>query len=144
MPDQPIGVGIIKLSDGSILQLKVFIIDVKEAGFSPFGGVYFDVRIIAGVTTESVPESLKELVKDKPVFTPWPELPMEGWEFVDIVEQKPAEALTTVKSSKGLFEVKVVAEATMVAKNTLYRSLANEPLYWVYWIYKPSWRPIKG
>jgi len=75
MPDQPIGVGIIKLSDGSILQLKVFIIDVKEAGFSPFGGVYFDVRVIGGVTTESVPESLKELVKDKPVFTPWPELP---------------------------------------------------------------------
>jgi len=144
MPDQPIGVGIIKLSDGSILQLKVFIIDVKEAGFSPFGGVYFDVRVIAGVTTESVPESLKELVKDKPVFTPWPELPREGWEFVDIVEQKPAEALTTVKSSKGLFEVKVVAEATMIAENTLYRSLANEPLYWVFWVYKTSWRPIKG
>jgi len=144
MPDQPIGVGIIKLSDGSILQLKVFIIDVKEAGFSPFGGVYFDVRVIGGVTTESVPESLKELVKDKPVFTPWPELPREGWEFVDIVEQKPAEALITVKSGKGLFEVKVVAEATMVAKNTLYRSLANEPLYWVFWVYKTSWRPIKG
>jgi hypothetical protein len=43
-----------------------------------------------------------------------------------------------------LFEVKVVAEATMVAKNTLYRSLANEPLYWVFWVYKTSWRPIKG
>jgi hypothetical protein len=144
MPDQPIGVGIIKLSDGSVLQLKVFIIDVKEAGFSPLGGVYFDVRVAGGVTTESVPEGLKELVKDKPVFIPWPELPREGWELVDIVEQKPAEALTTVKSNKGLFEVKVVAEATMVAKNTLYRSLANEPLYWVYWIYKTSWRPIKG
>jgi len=123
---------------------KVFIIDVKEAGFSPFGGVYFDVRVIGGITTEFVPEDLKELVKDKPIFTPWPELPREGWELVDIVEQKPAEALTTVKSNKGLFEVKVVAEATMVAKNTLYRSLANEPLYWVYWLYKPSWRPIKG
>jgi hypothetical protein len=144
MPDQPIGVGTIKLSDGSTLQLKVFIIDVKEAGFSPFGGVYFYVSVAGGVTTESVPESLKELVKDKPIFTPWSELPSEGWEFVDIVEQKPAEALTTVKSSKGSFEVKVVAEATMVVRNTLYRSPPDEPVYWVFWVYKTSWRPIKG
>jgi hypothetical protein len=144
MSNQPIGVGVIKLSDDSVLQLKILIIDVKEAGFSPFGGVYFDVRVTGGVTTESVPESLKESMKDKPVFIPGPELPREGWEFVDIVEQKPAEALTTVNSSKGLFEVKVVAEATMVAKNTLYRSLANEPVYWVFWVYKTSWRPVKG
>jgi len=140
MSNQPIGVGVIKLSDGSVLQLKIFIIDVRETGFSPFGGVYFDVRVAGGVATESVPESVRELVKDKPVFIPGPDLPREGWEFVDIVEQKPAEASTTVNSSKGL----VVAEATMVVRNTLYRSLANEPVYWVFWVYKTSWRPVKG
>jgi hypothetical protein len=40
--------GFIRLSDGSQLVLKIFIIDVKEAGFSPFGGVNFDVKVVGG------------------------------------------------------------------------------------------------
>ncbi|MFP3156842.1 MAG: hypothetical protein RXQ97_01365 [Caldivirga sp.] len=144
MSGQAVGVGDIKLSDGAVLQLKILIIDVKEIGFSPFGGVYFDVKVAGGVATEYIPDDLRKSMKGKPTFTPWPELPKEGWEFVDIVEQKPAEVSTTVKSSKGLFEVKVVAEATMVVRNTIYRSPADEPVYWVFWVYKTSWRPVKG
>jgi hypothetical protein len=56
--------------------------------------------------------------------------------LLDIVEQKPAETLEVVQSSRGEFVVRVVAEAVMVARNTRYRSPTNEPIYWVHWIYK--------
>jgi len=39
----PVGVGRIKLSDGATLKLKTLIVDVRGSGFSPFGGVSFDV-----------------------------------------------------------------------------------------------------
>ena len=46
---QPIGVGDIKLSDGAHLRLKILIVDVKEIGFSPFGGVNFYANVTGGV-----------------------------------------------------------------------------------------------
>jgi len=70
---------------GTVIKLKTFIIDVKESGFSPFGGVNFDVKIIGGIATESVPDNVKELVKDRPLAPPEP--PREGWEILDIAEQ---------------------------------------------------------
>ena len=142
MSSQPIGIGDIKLSDGALLRLKILIVDVKEIGFSPFGGVNFYANVTGGVYVESIPDSLRELVKDKPLF-PGLELARDGWELLDIVEQKPAEALEVVQSSRGEFVVRVVAEAVMVARNTRYRSPANEPIYWVHWIYKVSWKPRK-
>jgi len=39
MSGQPFGVGSIKLSDGAVLRLRILIVDIKEMGFSPFGGV---------------------------------------------------------------------------------------------------------
>ena len=41
------GIGRIRLSDGSVLNLKICVIDVKEIGYSPFGGVNFDVKLLA-------------------------------------------------------------------------------------------------
>jgi hypothetical protein len=135
----PTGVGRIKLSDGAVLKLKILIVDVRESGFSPFGGVNFDVKVVGGVAVESVPEEVRKLVTDKPLIPPEP--PKEGWEIVDIVEQKPAEAWEVVQSSRGEFAVRVVAEGVMASRNTLYRSPLNEPVYWVSWVYKVSWRP---
>jgi hypothetical protein len=37
-------------------------------GFSPFGGIGFNVNVTGGVSVESIPDSLRELVKDKPFF----------------------------------------------------------------------------
>jgi len=135
----PIGVGKIKLSDGAVLKLKILIVDVRESGFSPFGGVNFDAKIVGGVVVESVPEEVKKLVMDKPLIPS--ELPKEGWEVIDIVEQQPAEAWEVVQSSRGEFIVRVVAEAIMASRNTLYRSIHGEPVYWVAWVYKASWKP---
>ena len=133
--------GFIKLSDGTELKLKVFIIDVKESGFSPFGGVEFDVKVVGGVSTQRVPEELRKLVADKPLMPP--EIPRDGWELVDIAEQRPAVAVEPVTSSKGGFLVRVVAEAAMVARNTRYRSHLGEPIYWVSWVSKISWKPLE-
>lgn len=117
----PVGAGTIKLSDGTILKLKILIVDVREAGFSPFGGVNFDVKVAGGISTEFVSDDVKKLVIDKPLAPLEP--PKEGWEVVDIVEQQPAEAQEVVQSSKGEFVVKVVAEGVMVARNTSYKTL---------------------
>jgi len=137
-----VGTGRIRLSDGTVLRLKILIVDVKEAGFSPFGGVNFDVKVTGGVATESVPEDVKKLVADKPLVPA--ELPRDGWEILDIVEQQPAEAYDIVSSSKGEFLVKVVVEAVMASRNTMYRSTLNEPVYSVLWVSKISWRPKEG
>jgi len=133
--------GFIKLSDGSQLALKIFIIDVRETGFSPFGGVNFDVKVVGGVSTLSVPEELKKIVSNKNLMPPEP--PRDGWEIIDIIEQKPAEAEEVITISQGKFVVKVVAEAVMVARNMEYRSTLGEPVYWVSWVYKISWKPLK-
>jgi hypothetical protein len=85
---------------GAHLRLKILIVDVKEVGFSPFGGVNFYTNVTGGVYVEFIPDSLRELVKDKPLF-PGLELARDGWELLDIVEQKPAEALEDVQSSRA-------------------------------------------
>ncbi|MEZ0346105.1 MAG: hypothetical protein ABWK01_06115 [Infirmifilum sp.] len=135
--------GLIKLSDGSILRLRILIVDVKEVGFSPFAGVNFDVKAIGGIATQFVPEDLRESVKNKPIVPPFESLPTEGWEIIDIVESQPAAAEEDVVSSKGKFKVKVVADPVMVSRNTNYKTPSNEPLYWVSWVWKISWKPIK-
>jgi hypothetical protein len=134
----PVGIGRIKVSDGTILKFKILVVDVREAGFSPFGGVNFDVKVVGGVAVESIPEDVKKLVIDKPLSPPEP--PKEGWEVIDIVEQQPAEAWEIVQSSRGEFLVRVIGEAVMVARNVEYRTPLNEPIYWVSWIYKISWK----
>ena len=72
-----------------------------------------------------------------------PEPPRDGWEMVDIIEQKPAETEEVVTLSQGKFVVKVTAEAIIVARNLGYRSTLGEPIYWVSWVYKISWKPLK-
>jgi hypothetical protein len=134
---RPVGVCNIKPSDGTHLRLRI-LIDVKEIGFSPFGGVNFCTNVTGGVyVSQTASES-----SSKPLF-PGLEPARDGWELLNIVEQKPAEAMEVVQSSRGEFVVRVVAEAVMVARNTHYRSPTNEPVYWVHWIYKVSWKPRK-
>lgn len=136
--------GFITVSDGTILKLKVSIVDIKEIkeAFSPFGGVIFDVKAVGGVSTHNVPEELKKAVADKPLAPPEP--PRDGWEILEIKEQKPAVIEEVVNSSKGGFVVRVVSEAVMVARNMRYKTPHNEPIYWVSWIYKVSWKPVKN
>jgi hypothetical protein len=136
--------GFITVSDGTVLKFKLSIVDIKEieGAFSPFGGVVFDVKAIGGVSTYKVPEELKKAVADKRIAPPEP--PQDGWEILEIREQKPAVVEEIVDSSKGKFVVRVVGEAVMVARNMNYKTHHNEPVYWVSWVYKISWRPVEG
>jgi len=61
--------------------------------------VNIDVEVVGGVAVESVPEEVRKLVVDKPLAPPEP--PKEGWEVLDVVEQRPAEAVEIVKSARG-------------------------------------------
>jgi hypothetical protein len=140
------GAGRIKLGDGTELELRIMILDIREAGFSPFGGVNFSVKAMGGIATKVVPEELRRAVADKP--TAPQEQPQDGWELVDIVEQEPAIVKESINSSRGRFAVRVAAEATMVARNLNYRVVfgdASEPLYWATWVYKITWKPeVRG
>ena len=115
MSQRPVGVGNIKPSDGAHLRLRILIVDVKEIGFSPFGGVNFYTNVTGGVYVEFIPDSLRELIK---AAIPSLELARDGWELLDIVEQKPAEALEVVQSSRGEFVVRVVAEGSPETRAT--------------------------
>jgi hypothetical protein len=137
-----LGLGFITVSDGTVLKLKISIVDIKEIGFSPFGGINFDVKAIGGVATYTVPEELKKAVADKPIAPPEP--PLDGWEILEIKEQKPAMIEEVVDTSKGKYVVRVIGDAVMVARNMKYRTPLNEPIYWVSWVYKISWKPIKS
>jgi hypothetical protein len=100
------------------------------------------VKAIGGVSAYKVPEELKKTVADKRIAPQEP--PQDGWEILEIKEQKPAVVEEAVESSKGKFVVRVVGEAVMVARNTNYKTPHNEPIYWVSWVYKISWRPVKS
>ena len=134
--------GIIKLSDGAVLALKIAIVDARETGFSPFGGVHIAVKAIGGISSKSVLPELKEMVKDKPLVPP--ELPKDGWELIDIEEQEEAYEKAQINTSRGKFLVEVRAEATMAARNMEYRNEFSEPIYVLSWVYKISWKPVRN
>jgi len=134
--------GRIKLSDGSVLKLKITIIDARESGFSPFGGINIKVKVVGGIAVLSVPEEIREKFSRKPLTPSKSEPPHDGWEIIKIVNYEPARANEDVETSQGLFRVEVVAEPVMASRNVNYRTEFNEPLYWLSWIYKISWGPI--
>ncbi|MGC9113153.1 hypothetical protein [Acidilobus sp.] len=134
--------GIVKLSDGSTLLLKVFIVDIRElGGFSPFAGVNLVVNVTVGITVKEVPKELSKRVQDKPVVDLT--VPQDGWEMVEIDRDhsRPAVVETEFNSSKGPLLVRAEVEAVMAARNLNYRDRLGEPLYFISWVYKVSWRP---
>jgi len=131
-----------KLEDGTTVVMKVILDSIKERGFSPFGGVDFSVNIMTQITFVP-PEELKEKVKDKPMYYPGQQLPTDGWEIVDVTWQRPAVIETTVNTSRGVFSVKIVTEATMAARNMNYRIPTGDPIYQITWVHKFYWKPVK-
>jgi hypothetical protein len=135
--------GMVKLSDGSTLKLKISIVDARETGFSPFGGVNIIVKVIGGISTKEVPEEVRKLVSDKPLHSS-PDPPRDGWKIIDITKYTPAIAEELIETSKGPFLVTVKAEPVMASRNANYKTELNEPIYWLNWVYKISWKPSGG
>jgi hypothetical protein len=136
--------GLVKLSDGTILKLKIALIEARDIGFSPFGGVNITVKPMGGIAVQEVPETIIKGMSEKPLAPVGPEPPKDGWEIVEITEYEPAYVEEEVKTSKGPFRVRVQAEPAMASVNYSYRTETNEPLYWLNWIYKISWKPAEG
>jgi hypothetical protein len=131
-----------KLEDGTTVVMKVILDSIKETGFSPFGGVYFSINITTKISFVP-PEELKEKVKDRPVYYPEQQPPTDGWEIVDVTWQRPAVIETTVSTSKGVFSLKIITEATMAARNMSYRTPYGDPLYQIAFVHKPYWKPAR-
>ena len=135
--------GVIKLSDGTKLRLRIAIVNAREKGISPFGGVDIAVKVIGGIATIEVPDEIRRLVIDKPLVSgPFP--PRDGWQIIDIKDFEPAYEEKEIETSKGNFLVKVQAEPVMAARNINYKTELDEPIYWVNWVYKVSWKPLEG
>ena len=95
------------------------------------------------MVVESIPEDVRKLVEDKPVHPVGADPPREGWEALDIVEQRPPEAQLTIKTTKGEYLVNLTIEILMVSRNTKFKTLAGEPLYAIAYIEKASWKPAR-
>ena len=80
--------GYVKVGDGSMIILRVAIVDVRlREEASPFGAE-FDVNATGGIAVYPSESALNE-VKDKPVLEPGKTV-SEGWIRVDIAERAPA------------------------------------------------------
>jgi len=136
--------GVIKLSDGAILKLKITVIEARDIGFSPFEGVNIGVKAMGGIAVQEVPEAIIKGMTGKPLAPVGPEPPKDGWKIVEIIQCTPACVEEEVKTSRGPFIVRVQAEPVMASANYNYRTEINEPVYWVNWVFKISWKPAEG
>jgi len=119
---QPIGVGDIKLSDGALLRLKILIVDVKEIGFSPFGGVNFYANVTGGVyVSQTASESSSKISRSSQVSS----LP-------ETAGNCSTSSNKTRRGAGGRPELtgRIRGEgcSRRVARNTHYKSPTNEPI----------------
>jgi len=130
--------GYVRVEDGSILVLRVALVDVRERRVpSPFG-IEFDVNFNVGLAVYPSEESLRE-VEGKPVLESG-RVAGEGWAPVKIVEKTSAyEEAIYVGEDGRQYLVRVEVEPIMASKNTMYRAAQGAPLYAVRWVPKVTW-----
>lgn len=134
--------GYVKVNDGSVIILRVALIDVRvREEASPFGAE-FEVNATGGISVYPSESVLNE-VKDKQIVDPGKTV-NEGWVRVDIVEMKPAYEEAIYDDIKvGKYLIRVEIEPIMVSRNTQYKTLQGLPLYVVRWVPKISWNKIQ-
>lgn len=133
--------GKVSLSDGAIFKIAISIIDARESGFSPFGGINILIKPMGGTAIVKIPEEISNLVKEKPV-NPINEIPKDGWEIVDIAEYVPAIAETKIETSKGQYLVRLKVEPSMASRNLNYKNELGEPVYLINLATLVSWKPV--
>jgi len=134
--------GYVKVNDGSVVILRVAIVDARiREEASPFG-VDFDVDATVGMSVYPSDVALSE-VKDKPVLEPGKSIG-EGWMRVEITEKLPAYEEAIYEDDKnGRYLIRAEIEPLMVSKNTQFKSFQGLPLYAVRWVPKVSWREFR-
>ena len=134
--------GYVKVSDGSVIILRVAVVDVRvREEASPFG-VEFDVNATGGIAVYPSESALDE-VRDKPVLEPGKTV-NEGWTRVEIVEKGSAyEEIIYSDERIGRYLIRVEIEPIMVSKNTMFKNIQGLPLYVVRWVPKITWSEIQ-
>lgn len=134
--------GYVKVSDGSVIIIRVAIVDVRvREEVSPFG-IEFDVNATGGIAVYPSEDVLKE-VRDKPAIEPGKTV-NDGWAQVGIVEGTPAyEEAVYHEENEGRYLIRVEIEPIMVSKNTLYKTPQGTPLYVVRWVPKITWNEVR-
>ena len=125
--------GYVKLSDGTILIIRVVITDIREIRREPTG-LIFNVGHSVSVAAFS-PESLKEIVKDKPKPVGLDYLKkLDVWEFIDIVECKNSIDECLYYGSDGLtYRISIEIEPTIASRTLEFRDEFMNPVYFVRW-----------
>lgn len=135
--------GYVKISDGTVIVIRVAVIDVRvREEVSPFGSE-FDVNATGGISVYPSESALNE-VKDKQVLEPGRSV-NEGWTAMDIIEKEPAYEEVIYDDEKiGRYLIRVELEPIMVSKNTMFKTIQGSPLYVVRWVPKITWRREGG
>ncbi len=133
--------GKMKLSDGTIIQFRVALVDaIPLQEPTPFG-TEFEVNIATGISAYPSRESIEE-VKENPVLSPG-ETIKEGWKQVKITTFDSAyEEVKYIDESLGEYKIRIEIEPAMVSKNTKVKTIRGEPLYVVKWIPKLMWERV--
>jgi len=136
--------GYIVLSDESILLIRVVIFDIKEVDRIPTG-LRFNIGHNVHVPVIYSPESLKEIVKDRPIAIGDEYVHnLEIWEFVDIIDYKKSKESCIYKGSDGLtYYISIEVEPTIVSRTLKYRDQFGHPIYFVRWGHKPIIKILK-
>ena len=134
--------GYVRVDDGSIIVLRVAVVDVRvREEASPFGAE-FDVNATGGMAVYPSKGVLDE-VKDRPVLEPG-RTASEGWTRVDIVEKVPAYEEVVYRDERiGRYLIRVEIEPIMVSKNTRFKTIQGLPLYVVRWVPKVTWSEMR-
>lgn len=132
-----------KLADGTVIVLRVAIVDVRPIRVgSPFG-VEFEVSFTTGISAYPSQKVLEDF-KDKQVLMLGENLP-DSWQQLGIVDKKSAVEEVEFNDEKlGKYIIRVEIEPLMGAVNTEKKSIKGEPIYAVRWAPKISWRKING
>jgi len=130
--------GHVKLSDDSIVIMRVAIVDVKPLQGPSLYEVQFEVIPAGGISILPSEKAMSE-VKDKPVIEPG-KVPTDGWTLIDIIEKQPAYEEVEYILDEKKYIIRAEMEALMVSKNTNYRTVKGEPIYNVAVTTKISWR----
>jgi hypothetical protein len=119
----------------------ITILDARESGFSPFDGINIAIKPVGGTAIIKPSNEMIEKIKDKPTITSG-ETPKDGWEIIDITGFKPAIAEKIIDTTKGKYLVKIIAEPSMASRNLKYKSEIDEPIYFLVWASKFSWKSM--